>query len=504
MDSSGNGVKADAGAFSLRSLGSVILGNVDFINNPIFNTNSRIETVEFHCKEIGKWFSGNSSITKITLGNEVEVINDGAFKGCTGLTKVEFPNTLKYLSGFHGCTGLTEITIPSSVEKIGIEAFCGCTGLTSLQIPANVKEIDNSAFAGCSGLSSIDLATGLKKIGLGAFSGCSGLTDLFIPNSVDSISTLSYYEFSGSFSNCTSLKSLTISEGVKYLGPYTFYACEQLTKVTLPEGIEEIHVGLFLGKGNNRLNTVIIPSSVKTIYGEAFGWCSDLEDVYCYSPTVPKTVSFAPTKPNYSDNPFRASDIQYATLHVPAQAIEDYKAAKYWQDFKEIVAISDYEAKKCATPEISYKQGILSFSCDTEGAKYEYEITDSDIKTGSDSQVELTVTYHVSVYATAPDHVNSDVATATLCWIDVEPKTEGITDDIAQIPAHAVLIQSENGEISITGLDDGTNISVYDVNGIQAGTAVSRDGQASINTHFPSGSVAIVRIGDKSIKVIVK
>ena len=96
------------------------------------------------------------------------------------------------------------------------------------------------------------------------------------------------------------------------------------------------------------------------------------------------------------------------------------------------------------------------------------------------------------------------MATATLCWIDVEPKTEGITNDIAQIPAHAVLIQSENGEISVSGLDDGTNISVYDVNGMQAGTAVSRDGQASINPHLSSGSVAIVRIGDKSIKVVVK
>ena len=99
---------------------------------------------------------------------------------------------------------------------------------------------------------------------------------------------------------------------------------------------------------------------------------------------------------------------------------------------------------------------------------------------------------------------DSDVATATLCWIDVEPKTEGITNDIAQIPAHAVLIQSENGEISVSGLDDGTNIYVYDVNSMTAGTAVSRDGQAFINPNLSSGSVAIVKIGEKSVKVIVK
>lgn len=508
----GNGVKVDAGAFTnCRNLKSVTLGNVDFIYNDSngyfdatggktggwFLSSNSIKTVEFHCKKIGKWFSGKASITTITLGNEVEVIDDDAFSGCTGLTKVEFPNGLKYLSGFGGCTGLSEISIPSSVEKIGIKAF-GSTGLTTLHIPANVKEIDLGAFSGCSGLSSVELSTGLKKIGEGAFYGCSGLTELFIPNSVDSI----LCDIIGSFRGCTSLKTLTISEGVKYLGPYTFSGCEQLTKVILPESIEEINYGLFLN--NKRLNTVIIPSKVKTIYGDAFGECLELEDVYCYSPTVPKTVSIMPTNPNYSDNPFRASYIQYATLHVPAQAIEDYKAAKYWQDFKEIVAISDYEAKKCATPKINYKQGHLSFTCDTEGAKYEYEITDSDIQTGSDSQVELTVTYHVSVFATAPDHVNSDVATATLCWIDVEPKTEGITNDIAQIPAHAVLIQSENGEISVAGLDDGTKISVYEVNGVQVGTGISNNGQAVISTHLPSGSIAIVKIGEKSVKITMK
>ena len=96
------------------------------------------------------------------------------------------------------------------------------------------------------------------------------------------------------------------------------------------------------------------------------------------------------------------------------------------------------------------------------------------------------------------------MATATLCWIDVEPKTEGITNDIAQIPAHAVLIQSENGQISVTGLDDGTKISVYEVNGMQVGTGISNNGQAVINTHLPSGSIAIVKIGEKSVKVTMK
>ena len=125
-----------------------------------------------------------------------------------------------------------------------------------------------------------------------------------------------------------------------------------------------------------KINYVTIPSSVKAVYGDAFYRCKDLEDVYCYAPTVP-SCEYAKGR---GDDPFARADIQYATLHIPAQSIESYKTAKYWQDFKEIVAIPDYEVKKCATPTISYSGGRLSFTCPTEGAQFVSEITDKDIK----------------------------------------------------------------------------------------------------------------------------
>ena len=83
-------------------------------------------------------------------------------------------------------------------------------------------------------------------------------------------------------------------------------------------------------------------------------------------------------------------------------------------------------------------------------------------------------------------------------------RTKGLCQEIAQIPALAVLIQSENGEISVAGLDDGTKISVYEINGMQVGDAVSNNGQAVISTNLPSGSIAIVKIGEKSVKVTMK
>lgn len=143
-------------------------------------------------------------------------------------------------------------------------------------------------------------------------------------------------------------------------------------------------------------------------------------------------------------------------------------------------------------------------SCATEGVEYVTDITDADIKKHYDATISLTATYTISVYATKSGYDNSETATATLCWIDQQPKTEGITNGIANIPAQAVLIQSEEGSIKVQGVDEGTQVSVYGINGTEAGKAISRNGCATVNTNLQTGSVAIVKIGEKSVKVIVK
>ncbi len=67
-----------------------------------------------------------------------------------------------------------------------------------------------------------------------------------------------------------------------------------------------------------------------------------------------------------------------------------------------------------------------------------------------------------------------------------------------------MLIQSEGGNIHIQGVDEGTQVNVYGINGTQAGSTVSQAGAATINTNLQPGSIAIVKIGQKSVKVVVK
>ena len=196
-------------------------------------------------------------------------------------------------------------------------------------------------------------------------------------------------------------------------------------------------------------------------------------------------------------------------LYVPKGSKPVYESSEIWKNFWNILEYddggsTDVETKKCAKPIINYSYGKLSFHCDTEGAAYHSTITDFDIASYNTNEVQLDVTYNISVYATKTGYENSDVATATLCWVDVEPQTEGLSDDIAKVRAKAILIQSMDGQIVISGIDDGTRIYAYEVNGQQIGAAISHNGQANLTTNLKPGSIVIIKIGDRSVKATIK
>ena len=232
-------------------------------------------------------------------------------------------------------------------------------------------------------------------------------------------------------------------------------------------------------------------------------------------PTVISLIEnpFTITGKTSNSRTFSQNTFMNATLYVPKGTIDKYKATDGWKDFLFIEEGTGGgatpqpptpEPQKCEKPTISYENGKLTFTSETEGAVCQYSITDTDIKAGSGNEVQLGVTYTISVYAAKAGYDNSETATATLCWIDQQPKTEGITNGIANIPANAVLIQSEGGSIKVQGVDEGTQVNVYSINGTQAGSAISQSGAATINTNLQPGSIAIVKIGQKSVKVAIK
>ena len=75
-----------------------------------------------------------------------------------------------------------------------------------------------------------------------------------------------------------------------------------------------------------------------SIGNEAFAYCKNIENVYCYAEEVPST--------DYSA--FSGFIFENATLYVPASAIEAYKTTYPWSDFGTIKAIEDADGIESA------------------------------------------------------------------------------------------------------------------------------------------------------------
>ena len=429
-------------------------------------------------------FSSCSGLTSIEIPNSVTSIGSGAFEFCSGLTSIEIPNSVTSIgsSAFYGCSGLTSIVIPNSVTSIGGGAFRDCTGLTSIVIPNSVTSIGYEVFQGCSGLTNVEIGNSVTSIGSGAFQYCSGLTSVTIPNSVTSIG---YNAFNG----CSGLTSIEIPNSVTSIGETAFRDCSGLTSVEIPNSVTRINSSAFVECSG--LTSVTIGNGVEYIGDQAFAKCGELTDVYCLATTVPQTNVTA----------FNESYPEYMTLHVPAEAINYYKTTEPWSNFGTIVTIEDIELNKCATPTVKYNNGKVSIECETEGAEFVTSVTNDYINTYYTSSFELAAEYRVSVYATAAGHKNSETVNVTLCWID----NGGCNNEnsVINIPATAVLVTSVGGTITINCDMNGEKVEIYTTDGVMTGSAIIDNSTAKVNTGLEKGSVAIVNIAGKSIKVIV-
>ena len=108
-------------------------------------------------QEISYYFNSSvpSSLKKVTINSGD--IPGYAFSNCSSLTSITIGNNVTSIgdSAFRGCSSLASITIPDSVTSIGDYAFSHCSSLTSITIPGSVTSIDNFAFYDCSSLTSV-------------------------------------------------------------------------------------------------------------------------------------------------------------------------------------------------------------------------------------------------------------------------------------------------------------------------------------------------------------
>lgn len=207
------------------------------------------------------------NLKSVTLPDSVKMIENSAFRFCSGLSNVTFGTGLETIGqyAFSYCRNLSNVILPDSLKKIEQDAFCDCDMLTSINIPDNIESIGDEAFKNCDNLKDISIGNNVKNIGSYMFSDCDSLEAIVIPDNVESIGY-------GAFEYCDSLKDISIGSNVKDIGPYVFAYCNMLTSISVPDNVESIGSSAFMGCDN--LMSVTIGKGIKKL-GRIFDYWND-------------------------------------------------------------------------------------------------------------------------------------------------------------------------------------------------------------------------------------
>ena len=304
----------------------------------------------------------------VELPDSLNYIGDWAFGFCYELRFIEIPENVTYIGeyAFYECQYIDEITIPSGVTTLSPHLFDSCTFLHRITLPETLTTISNGVFYGCTYIKEIiikapvapNLVDGsFEKIGskgtlyypegadystwlstdyyyLGYYKwdgvesdfngevppfvpddtvtanikcryadkttkicyNTDGITDILVNgvsiglktqynvNSNDIVEFVINSRLSKTFYMCDTLLEVILPDSMKEIPTYIFWD-SSLRKIRIPDGITSIGTYAFINCGS--LKEISIPYGVKTIGDKAFSGCVSLKE-----PTFPNTLTY--------------------------------------------------------------------------------------------------------------------------------------------------------------------------------------------------------------------
>lgn len=174
---------------------------------------------------------------------------------------------------------LTSVNLPETLERIASLAFAS-DYITSVSIPSCVSEIERGAFYYTTDLQEISVDSGNEVFEVNqkllinrntqtVIAAAQGLSQLSIPEGIVRVEDYVFYGYS-------TLQSVALPSSLRSIGQQSFVSCSSLEAVQLAEGIETIGNAAF--QNCFALKTVSFPQSLRTIEKQAFANCVAMEE----------------------------------------------------------------------------------------------------------------------------------------------------------------------------------------------------------------------------------
>ena len=347
------------------------IGNAAFKGNPLTSVTWLPATCSIGSDDSAPFYSTDSKITSFTFGDKVETVpaylcknmskietivlppsvkslGQAAFMNCTSLKSINLPVTQKTLpqSFFEGCTSLETIELPATLTTISTDAFYGCTKLANVNLHEGLTAINQRAFYNCK-LSSVTIPSTITSIGNAAFKGnpLTSVTWLPATCSIGTDDSAPFYSTESKITsftfgdkvetvpaylckNMSKIETIVLPPSVKSLGQAAFMYCTSLKSFEFPKGVTTLSTSVL--EGCSALETVMIPASVTTINQDALYNCSALQAIYNYS-IAPQTIT---------ERAVNNVNKSTCILYVPMDYIDLYRAKAVWCDFLNIIGVA--------------------------------------------------------------------------------------------------------------------------------------------------------------------
>ena len=260
-------------------------------NSPWYNYRSYVKNlyVDAAITTLPDWSVYScKNLTEVTFGegSQITRIGKNTFARCSSLTELTLPNGVTYIgyNAFTDCKGLTSLYLPDGINKIETNAFTGAKNvILSVGYNSYAKN-----WAEAKGIAYVEREP--AEIDSGS---CGGnLTWSLTSDGVLTIfgtGSMTTYSGAGSipwYANRGLITTVNVGAGVTKLTTNAFCGCTNLETVNFAENSRLQMLGGSVFKSCTSLKSITLPEGLTTISGNVFKYCRNLRNVY-----LPDTMS---------------------------------------------------------------------------------------------------------------------------------------------------------------------------------------------------------------------